>query len=174
MKKVLLTALLTLLLGLASNAQAATITSTLPEFNGDRYDVGPFPMLTIGTFNFVIPDGEKIVSAKITGQWGNSVAKTTAHNIMYLKKTELADSRDFSEDPYGLSSYTPWSYEFNSEEFGILSNGSATLFSKMESKYRVRLAPTTLEITTAPVPEPSSMVLGIMGLGSMLGFRRRK
>lgn len=31
-----------------------------------------------------------------------------------------------------------------------------------------------LEITTAPVPEPSSIVLGLMGLGSMLGFRRRK
>jgi len=30
------------------------------------------------------------------------------------------------------------------------------------------------EIAPAPVPEPSSMILGLMGLGSMLGFRRKK
>jgi len=34
--------------------------------------------------------------------------------------------------------------------------------------------PSYLEIETAPVPEPSSMILGIMGLGSLFGLRRKK
>jgi hypothetical protein len=34
--------------------------------------------------------------------------------------------------------------------------------------------PSSLTIETTPTPEPSSMILGLMGLGSMLGFRKRK
>jgi hypothetical protein len=50
---------------------------------------------------------------------------------------------------------------------------SQSSFKSMEYWVDDKL-PNLYIVTTTPVPEPSSMVLGLMGLGSVLGLRRKK
>jgi hypothetical protein len=175
MKKLALTAAMALLLGFAGNAQAATISLTLPEFNGDYYSVGPYPYYTVGTYSYTIPAGEKVVSAKISGQWGNSTVTTTANNTIDLDGIEVADTYDFDPPPYSTP-VTLWSYVFAPSQLGIFADGSAVLGTQMTSEYVIRMGETNLELTTAPcpVPEPTSMVLGLLGIGGALGLRRKK
>ena len=180
--------------GIGHASQAATITQTLSGFIGNTGNAsdawGPYyteayfsaippntlPVFTIGTFSFVIPTGEQVISAQLFGNWGDEAPPyTSAHNILDLDSVIVANSHDYSPDPFGVE-YTSWSYTFGSNELSIFSDGSATLTATQDSPYRVILGPTTLRLETAPspVPEPSSMLLGLMGLGSALGFRRKK
>jgi len=64
----------------ALSLNAATITATLPEFNGPFNPTGPYPgaPLNVGTFTFVIPVGQQITSATLTGTFGNSQFSNTA------------------------------------------------------------------------------------------------
>ncbi len=50
---------------------------------------------------------------------------------------------------------------------------AANEFYSSDMTYQGTSFSPVLTINTAPVPEPSSMILGLMGLGSMLGFRRK-
>jgi hypothetical protein len=178
MKKLLLTTLLVLFIGTASNANAATIKVTLPEYSGVDLSAGPFPELNIGTFDFTsqLTPGEHIVSAKISGQWGNSTLFTSAHNYISIDDIIVAYSGEPKYYNVFNTAFTPWSYDFEKSELSIFNEGKAVMKSQMLSPFIVRLGETTLELTTepTPAPEPSSMVLGLMGLSSMLGLRRKK
>jgi len=196
MKKLLLTALLTLMIGISSNAQAATITTTpttLPEYSSPEASTVSFFNYTVGTFNYVIPVGQKIVSAVISGNWGNSLNPTTANTLLSisgLNGVVVADTRINNPDPYFTYNMPSWSYTFNASDYSFLNGGSVTLLAQMLTPPvmyytednvnfypyypQIRMGATSLSIDTAPVPEPSSMILGLMGLGSMLGLRRKK
>ena len=51
----------------ALSLNAATITATLPEYNGPFNSTGPYPGLTlnVGTFTYIIPVGQQITSATL-------------------------------------------------------------------------------------------------------------
>ena len=62
---------------------------------------------------------------------------------------------------------------------GLLANPITTNTLKFEaiqgdSYYSVSEIQAFGTLVSTPTPEPSSMVLGLMGLGSLLGFKRRK
>jgi len=197
MKKLLLTALLTLTIGISSNAQAATITTTpsvLPEYSSPEGATVSMANYIVGVFNYVIPSTEHIVSAVISGNWGNSVNKTTANSLLSISglNTVVADSRTNNPDPYFAFDMPAWSHTFAASDYSFLSGGSTILLAQMLTPSimyktkdninyypyypQIRLGETSLTIETAPnpVPEPSSMILGFIGLSSMLGLRRKK
>lgn len=156
-----------------AQANAASINVTLPEYSSvEHQSTDPFPFFyDVGTFNFSIPVGEQIVSAMISGQWGNSAAGSTAHNTLFLDGVQVADTLTTTPNPY--YTYTvPWSYSFS--DFSVLNDGSADFVAQMNSEYIIRLGETSLSIETAPVPEPASMLLGLLSLiGGALGLKRR-
>lgn len=83
MKKFIVISLCISMLVFAGIVSADTITLTLPEFSSPHHAEGSYydPYL-VGIFNFDLT-GQQIVSAMISGQWGNSESSTTAHNLLF-------------------------------------------------------------------------------------------
>ncbi len=156
---------------LASGAQAGlvVIESTLPEYSSPFHDVGTYSDdYLVGTFNYSI--STPIVSATISGQWGNSVVGNTAHNELWLDGIKIADTHDYSPDPYYNGGV--WSYTFNPSEFYLLADGSAEFHTIQTSEYWVRLGETKLRIEA--VPAPGALLLGGIGIGCVSWLRRRR
>lgn len=164
-----------------------------PPYGWD-YLTAPNVYIPLGTFIYSIPVGDHIVSAKVYGKWGNIDCVSTAHNMLYLGGMEtgmlVADTTDPQyHDPTDNDKVTktgaealqtPWLYDFDIDldDLSILYTGNVSFGAYQNGDGILRLGPTTLEIVTEqtppPTPEPSSMILGFIGLGSALGFKRKK
>ncbi len=170
MKKIALGSALVLVLALAGIATAGTICLTLPEFSSDYHAEGDYydPYI-VGAFTFDLT-GYYIVSATISGQWGNSEAYTTAHNLLFVDGLQVASTYDYDPDPY-FNGPTLWSYVFS--DFSTLEDGEAVFSTVQLTQYYVRLGETTLCIETTPIPVPPAVVLMGTGLVALLGARRR-
>lgn len=153
-----------------SSAHAASISVTLPEYNG----AGPFssypqPPVTVGTFSYSIPSAEEIVAASISGTFGNSTVSNSAAVQVSLQGQQVA------ECIYQASCWTggtpeAWSYTFNSSQFGLLASGSAILTALQTNGNVIRLGETRLNIETRPIPVPvPAVVPGVLLAGLYFG-----
>lgn len=97
------------------------------------------------------------ISATVDSQNDSDIIFNFSPDFIGLLNSNLADSSD-----------NYFSLALKADDKFILNSSEACL---SKPQLEVAYAP---DINEGPVPEPSSMVLGIMGLGSMLGFRRRK
>ena len=92
---VMAASLATLLLCGALPARADTIlTSTVDPFTGDFIDMSasyPLSPVTIGTFGYTVPGGgDVLVSATVSGYFGNSLSPTSAPGTFYVGTTQVA------------------------------------------------------------------------------------
>ena len=170
MRKQIFICALAILIVSSAQAGVTVIELTLPEFSSPYHDTGTYyDDYLVGTYNFSVY-GPSIVSATISGQWGNSLSGTTAHNEMWLDGVKLADTHDYSPDPYYNT--VPWSYVFAPAEYPVLADGIAELHTIQTSEYHVRLGETTLRIET--IPAPGAVLIGSIGVGLVGWLRRRR
>ena len=170
MRKQIFICILTILIVSSAQAGVTVIELTLPEFSSPYHETGTYyDDYLVGTYNFSVY-GPSIVSATITGQWGNSLSGSTAHNEMWLDGVKLADTHDYTPDPYWYGG--PWSYVFAPAEFPVLADGIAELHTIQTSEYYVRLGETTLRIET--IPAPGAILLGGIGAAFVGWLRRRR
>jgi len=163
-------------------AEAAIITSTIPEFNGSSFSSDePFPQppVNIGIFSYTIPTGEEIVSAVISGTFGNSVVPNSSGLNLFVDSFQVASCARFDPLCYFGSIPTPWSFSFPASAFSFLTDNSMTLTATatQTSEFVIRLGETRLTIETAPiasVPEPTSVLalLVIVALGGSSALKR--
>lgn len=86
----------------------------------------------------------------------------------------MGSTYDVSPDPY--NNVVPFNFAIGaSSVLSSLNAGTATLSVVQESQYVIRLSQTTLTMTTAAVPEPSTLALLAAGALGLLGcgWRRR-
>lgn len=149
-------------------ADAISIALTLPELNYFGGPDFPSPEQLVGSFDYIIPAGEQIVSAKLTGSFGNSSYPNSAAVDLSLDGLLVAQCR-FLDVCWTSWQRTPWSYVFS--DFSLLSDGHAELSSTQTSEFTTRLGATTLSIETAPTAVPGP--LASLGAALALGFSRR-
>ena len=158
---------------LALPAMANNLTVTLPEYSGPFYDQNtqfPLPSVTVGTFTYTIPSNEQIVSATVSGTFGNSLINTSALSNLFVAGIQVAACSSTSDPCFASSGpdgsdVTPWSYTFTASQLAALAGGSANFDAVQNSAYAVCLGTTTLDITYTPEPatllELASGVIGI-------------
>lgn len=153
-------------------AQAGVVTSTLADFSTGDDVYGQWPLeLNVGQFSFSSPGN--ILSATLSGTFGNDLSSTTTEVFVYGDGVEMAycslwdDCATNSE----VSPPTAWSYTFTGEDLALLQDGALSLTVSKEYDGWVRLGGLTLTLVN-DVPEPASAALLLAGLAG-LGWSRR-
>ena len=160
--------------GSATMARADVFTFTLPEFNGSFVPPsGPFPgpPLAVGTFNIVIPAGQPITAASLTGTFGNSVTTSSAPTNLFLDGLSVAQCLPAAACTG--AGPTPFTFTFSTANLALLSDGAGVLTAVQTGPGAIRLGQLSLRVET--IPEPATIVLlgtGLAAIGARLRRRR--
>jgi len=165
-----------LLAMLTTPAFADTITAKFKEIDGPT----PTYSYTIwDTVNFVIPAGQTLVSAVLTGTWGKTTtfsgsAGSTANSLLFVDGILASNTYELTPSP--TTQQVSFSHVFT--DLSNFLDGAATLSFVQTAPYLTRLSETTLTLTTAPtaVPGPEAGAgIGALALGgAALVMRRRR
>jgi hypothetical protein len=176
----------------SAGAQAATVSGTIntsaalspsnQSIDGTTYFNAPtdnsFTSLVVGEFDFSLPAGFGISGGSVSGNFGSDILGSgTSQATLYLNGINVA-SCDAVCESASQSADVSWSHVFTTGELASLAgdsnwtSGKAVLSALQLSSSQIVLDPTSISLTTAPVPEPQAYAL--MGLGlALIACRRR-
>jgi hypothetical protein len=170
----------------ATAAQASTISGTVNTGSGDATFVsgpwnGPFPRtLTVGEFDFSVPSGEAITAGFFSGDFGSDIlGSATSQASLFVDGVQLALC-DAVCEAASESTAVGWSYSLTASDLTQLSTnpfwlaGRAVISASQLSASQVVLDPTSVNLTTAPVPIPAAFLLFASALAPIFGFARSK
>jgi hypothetical protein len=162
------------IVALAGAASATTITATLSDVNGS-YNATGFPIdLALGeSFTYSIPGSATITSATIGGTFGTAAypTSTAGFDVVVDGVSEVACVYEAACWTGSDGSYAPFSIALPSSIYSLLLSGGASFDVVQTSDYTVRYGTPTLTITYA-VPEASTWIMMILGLGAVGGVAR--
>ncbi len=153
----------------AGVAAAASFVVTFPYFTGGENSSG-FPLSTqsIGAAQtFPIPQGERVVSATISGTWGSPTSPLgTAGVDVFLDGVLVAQCvKPDSGCWVNGAAQRPWSHTLTGPEMAKLNDGSATLTVQQTSESFISLGASTLIIATElPPTVPALSPLALLAL----------
>lgn len=159
---------LLLLLFAAIPVSASVITVTIPLYDGPitgLNDIYPKSPALVGTFNYVLPTGETIVTAAVTGTLGNysnGFINTTAPVDLFTGGTVKIASCT-ATDLCDTTAPQPFTFNYSPSQFSTLLTGSLALTQIQNGPTQVHLGQSTLTITTAPIATPEPATFAITG-----------
>jgi hypothetical protein len=150
---------------------ATTITAVLPEFNGDFDTVGE--TYRVGTFDITIPTGSSVLSATLSGTYGNSVVPNSASVNVSVAGVGVVSSWScpspsnpcwFSQTP------APWSATLTHTQIqnSGLDLGTLSLNATQTNIHTIRLGSTTLTVT---IPTLADLVKGAVTVNVGTGLQ---
>jgi hypothetical protein len=196
MKKLLLLMVLFVAWGLAGSVSATTINPAFSLGTPFEFQSGANPALgsaiNVGTFTFTLPSAEHIISATISGLWGNSANESTAFASLELNLGTLIGIGTSTLTEYFATTQNPWSYTFTGAELTALAGLSGTAFDLLARRtmdpaendpeyVRFTLPALSFVINTEPdttppstIPEPETAMLLGLGMLGLAGVSRKK
>ena len=176
----------------AGAASATTIAGTLDtssafsptnqSFDGSTYYNapynGPVPAapVVVGEFDFVLPSGNAVTGATISGDFGSNVLGSgTAQVDLYVGNIEVA-SCGLACETATQSNDVAWSFTFSASQLGAIGSGSVVLSAVQQEQngQQVVLDPTSVSLNVAAVPEAAGLPMALAGLPLLaLALRRR-
>jgi hypothetical protein len=180
----------------ATAAQASTITGTVDtggtganpaNFSNDNQSFagasssGPFPLsMTVGEFDFVVPNGQSITAGSFIGSFGSNIlGSATSQAKLFVDGIQLALC-DAACETASQATTVGWQYSLTASDLSLLSTnslwlaGRAVITASQLSASQVVLDPTSVSLTTSPVPIPAALFLFTSALAPLFGFARLK
>lgn len=159
-----------------SAVHAGQQSVTLPDYFGLFGPGSATETRQAGVFVFGVPAGESVLGATISGRFGHAGSfPGTAPVRLLADGAQIASCASMA--PCTSTGPTPWSYDFQVSELGLLSDGRLSLDFFQDAFGMVHLSDLRLSVTTGvptPVPEPGSVVLMLGGLAGLFAFNRRR
>lgn len=165
-----------LLWACASIGQAGVVSHSLPDYTSSvaAWDSQSFQD-NVGTFSF--GNIGKIISATISGTFGNGYSNTTTETFVYGDGVEVAYCSLWDDCATNgeMSPPTAWSYTFTADQLALFSDGFLGLSISKEWIGQVNLGSLTLELNVANnIPEPGTTTLLLAGLAGLAWAQRRR
>lgn len=179
-KNALRTSLALAAFAIAAPASAASVVSTLLDYNGPENGPGssfPIDLGIVGTFTFSLPSGATITSASIGGTYGTAALSTsTAGFDVSVDGTVVTACVPGAANCWvGGAPLRAFDIALPNSVFASLLDGSADLGIIQTNNTVVRYGTPTLTINfTTGVPEPATWGMMIAGFGIVGGTMRRR
>ena len=176
----------------ATSASAQTITGTVDtsaansatnqSTDGTTYYNAPYggtlpaAPVSVGAFDFTVPNGSVVSGATISGDFGsNALGSGTAAVDLFVNSVEVARCDSVCEAAT-QSNDVAWSFTFSASQLGAFADGSVVLSAVQQESdgAQIVLDPTSVSLTLSAVPEPAGLPTLLLGFPLVaLGLRRR-